>query len=100
MFFRLALMGLAVWRLTRLIRREDGPKCIIRKFREVVGIRPGVKIEDGSLQDLIMCPKCLSIWLALGFMTAQVFAPQATEFVCWVLALSTIAIILTDWDER
>ena len=55
----LVLSVLAVWRLTHLLGKEDGPFDIIFLIREKAG-----KSFFGKLMD---CFYCLSIWMALPF---------------------------------
>ena len=55
----LALSVFAVWRLTHLLGKEDGPFDIIFLIREKAG-----KSFLGKLMD---CFYCLSIWIALPF---------------------------------
>jgi hypothetical protein len=55
----LILAILAVWRITHLIGKEDGPFDIIFKLRKKAG--PGF---FGNLMD---CFYCLSIWVSFPF---------------------------------
>ena len=56
---RLALAGLATWRLAHLLALEDGPADAVVKLRELAG--------SGPLGGLMDCFDCLSIWVAAGF---------------------------------
>ena len=58
-WFRLVVAILATWRLAHLVAREDGPFDIIVRLR----LRAG----DGVLGQLMDCPYCLSIWIAIPF---------------------------------
>lgn len=53
------LSGLAVWRLTHLFAKEDGPFDIIFRLRKAAGA--------GFFGNLLDCFYCLSIWIALPF---------------------------------
>jgi hypothetical protein len=82
--FRFLLAFLAVWRLTHLLSKEDGPWDMILKLRRWLG--------GGFLGRLLSCFYCLSIWIAIPF----VFFLDGTgieKFVEW-LALSGAAILL------
>jgi hypothetical protein len=57
--FRFLLAVLAVWRLTHLLSKEDGPWDLLRRFR--------VQLGNGLWGDLFSCFYCLSIWVALPF---------------------------------
>src|SRR5271166_754013 len=82
--FRFALATLAVWRVTHIVAREDGPWKIFQRFRSKLGY--------GMLGQLVACFYCLSIWVALPF--AWFLKGDASEtFVGW-LALSGGAILL------
>lgn len=83
-WFRFFLASLAVWRLTHLIVKEDGPWQIISKIRRKAG--------NGFWGNLMDCFMCASIWVAVPF----VFFVGGTiveKLVIW-LALSGTAIIL------
>lgn len=57
MFFVLSI--LAVWRLTHLLSKEDGPWDMIYRIRRAAGA--------GFFGSLLDCFYCLSIWIALPF---------------------------------
>jgi hypothetical protein len=81
--FRFVLATLAVWRITHLLSREDGPWDILVRLRRVLGA--------GMLGSLVACFYCLSIWVALPF--AWFLKGNAAEtFVGW-LALSGGAVL-------
>ena len=81
--FRFLLAALAVWRITHLFSKEDGPWDMMLKLRRAPG---------GFLRKLLSCFYCLSVWTALPF----VFFLDGTAVertVAW-LALSGAAILL------
>ncbi|AHF17731.1 DUF1360 domain-containing protein [Niabella soli] len=53
------LLCLAVWRLTHLISKEDGPFDIIYRIRKAAGA--------GFFGSLLDCFYCVSIWVAAPF---------------------------------
>jgi len=55
----LILSVFAVWRLTHLLGKEDGPFDIIFLIRQKAGI--------GFFGKLLDCFYCISIWIALPF---------------------------------
>jgi len=82
--FRFVLAGLAVWRITHMLAREDGPADVLRRLRRHLGARMETQ--------WVTCFNCLSIWLSLPF--ALFLKGNAAEtFVGW-LALSGGAILL------
>ena len=82
--FRFLLAVLAVWRLTHLLSKEDGPWDMILNLRR--------SLSAGFFGKLLSCFYCLSIWIAIPF----VFFLDGTgieKVVAW-LALSGAAILL------
>ena len=57
--FYFFISALAVWRLTHLLAKEDGPFDFIFLLRK--------KISHPVLAKLVDCFYCLSIWVALPF---------------------------------
>ena len=58
-WFQFFLMSLAVWRITHLFGKEDGPFNIIFIMRKKAGA--------GFFGSLLDCFYCLSVWIALPF---------------------------------
>jgi hypothetical protein len=85
-WLRFLLAALAVWRLTHLLAREDGPSGVIATLRERLG--------DGFWGQLMDCPKCLSMWLAVPFVPF-VGEGLVESLVSW-LALSAVAVLLEE----
>jgi len=83
-WFRFLVAALAVWRLTHLLAREDGPWDLVVRLRRRLG--------HGFWGKLIDCFQCLSLWVALPF---SVFVGgQVPEMLVSWLALSGAAILL------
>ena len=82
--FRFLLAVLAVWRITHMLAREDGPWDFLLRLRRRMG--------SGFLRRLFACFYCLSIWVALPF-AWFLKGDVAETFVGW-LALSGGAILL------
>lgn len=78
------MAGLAAWRVTHLLAREDGPADVIARLRAQAG--------SGQLGELMDCFDCLSIWVAAPFALFAARRP-ADRLVTW-LALSGAACIL------
>ena len=81
---RLLLAVLAVWRVTHLLAREDGPGDAVLRLRARLGAG-----FPGRLMD---CFYCLSVWVAAPFALFVTRRP-AELLVCW-LALSGAACLL------
>lgn len=57
-------MALAVFRLSELITREDGPYNVFSRFR-LWTLKNAHKSQSAqTLADLVHCPYCLSMWLS------------------------------------
>ena len=78
------MAGLAVWRVTHLLAREDGPGGVIARLRAQAG--------SGQLGELMDCFDCLSIWVAAPFAFSVARRP-GDRLVSW-LALSGAACVL------
>ena len=83
-WFRLLIAALAVWRLTHLLAREDGPWDLVARLRRRLG--------EGFWGKLMDCPKCLSVWLAAPF--AFFVGGRPMELLVVWLALSGVAVLL------
>ena len=80
----LVLAVLAVWRITHLFSKEDGPFDIIFAIRKKAGA--------GFFGSLLDCFYCTSVWVALPF--GYWLGNSWTEkLLCW-LALSGAACLL------
>jgi Protein of unknown function (DUF1360) len=82
--FRFLLATLAVWRITHMLAREEGPLNVLQRFRN--------KLGSGTLGRLVVCFYCLSIWVALPF--AWFLRGNTAETLVGWLALSGGAILL------
>src|SRR6478672_13591846 len=83
-WFYFIISVLAVWRLTHLFGKEDGPFDIIFLMRKKAG--------SGFFARLLDCFYCLSIWIALPF--GIWLGPQWAEKLLMWLALSGAACLL------
>ncbi len=84
--FRFLLAVLAVWRVTHLLAKEDGPWRVFERLRGTF------------LGPLLSCFYCLSMWVAVPFVW---FTGGSTleKVVTW-LALSGAAILLEKATEE
>ncbi len=88
--FRFLLATLAVWRVTHLLAREDGPWDLMLRLRRGLGA--------GMLARLVACFYCLSVWVALPF--AWFLKGDAVETLVGWLALSGGASLLERLEGR
>lgn len=84
MWYYLVLTVLAVWRLTHLLNKEDGPFDIIFLMRQKAGA--------GFLGNLLDCFYCLSMWVSLPF-AIWLAATWKESLLAW-LAISGAACLL------
>jgi hypothetical protein len=78
------ISSLAVWRITHLIAKEDGPFDFMFMVRKKAG--------TGFWGSLFDCFYCVSIWMALPF-GIWIGHNWREDFICW-LGLSGAACLL------
>jgi len=94
-FFYLLLGGLAAYRLSLLISKEDGPAYIFRKIRKLPA-------ENSSAKEGLSCEWCMSVWsgavVALYMWLIGIF--PGDQWPLYWLAMSAIAIICNQqWTQ-
>ena len=94
-------MALAVYRMTQLLVNEEGPGKIFYRIRELAGINEkvidGMILKEASSKwgELLLCHKCVSVWIALLAVLSQVFIPgKILDSFFLVMALSSIEVLL------
>lgn len=97
------LLVLAVWRVTSLFYREDGPFDIFVKFRKFIGVYYDEYSQPQGkniVAQAFTCFWCLSMWIAL----AAVFFADNSANIRWFLvewfAVSSGAILIDEIIER
>jgi|SRR6185437_7456333 len=90
MYFRFIILGLAVWRVTHLLSKEDGPFDMIFRLRKAAG--------TGILGSLLDCFYCTSVWVALpcGLWTGRTWGER---LLFWI-ALSGAACLLEQATDK
>lgn len=93
--FLVAILALPLWRLSSLLRFEDGPFEILFKFRKAIGIDEN-KYPANTVTGIFTCTACFSVWL--GFATwGLMFIPFETLLPFIVVGNSaSLYIILED----
>ena len=93
-FFELTVLGLATYRLTRLIVRDEllsGPRnWFWSKFPP----------ETNKVGYLLTCVWCMSVWTGSLIAISRIIVPEATTIVAFVLALSAISGLLTAYEDK
>ncbi len=94
-FFYLLLGGLATFRLSLLISKEDGPAYIFRKLRRLPP-------PHSSAKDGLSCEWCMSVWMSAAVATFYWWRGIISLFdwpLYW-LAMSAIGIIFNQqWTK-
>jgi hypothetical protein len=85
----LAVGGLAVFRLTRLLVED--------KIAEPIRDRLAANAE-GRLAYFVTCPWCVSMWVAGGWAAVTVAAPAVAAPVGAALAWSAVSGLLSSWE--
>ncbi len=100
--FRFAILALAVFRLAHMIALENGPGGIFRRLRVLAGAVytvTGFWTATSFFGTLLICPLCVSVWVALVLYFLVILAPVAWPLVL-VLALSGAACLVELATEK
>ena len=95
----LALAGAATYRLARLLARDrvtSGLRAPFTRFQDDAGHGEVDEAARGrglqrALGELLVCPNCLSLWVAAGFTGGLVAAPRVTRAVAAGFTIEGIA---------
>ena len=95
----MALLGIASYQLSRTITRDRVMTFVRRPFAEEEGPagRGEVKSEPKgtglrrAVGELLICPFCMTQWVAAGALAGLCVAPRTTRFAASVLAVRTVA---------
>jgi len=87
-FLYLLLGGLATFRLSLLVTKEDGPGYIFRKIRKAPS-------KNSSAKEGLSCQWCMSIWMSALVATYywRLDIIPGTEWPLYWLAMSALGII-------
>jgi hypothetical protein len=91
----LALVAVATHKLSRLIAKERVTSAVRAPFTEVeedagpsrprLKERPRGQGARRAVGELVLCPYCLSVWIATVFAGGLVVAPRPTRWVAGIL---------------
>jgi hypothetical protein len=88
------ILGLAVFRLTRLFTRDT----IVEDVRTKIWERHPP--ESTKVGYLLTCEWCLSIWIGSLLYLSSILMPTTTSVISTVLALSAIAGLLAAYEDK
>ena len=92
-WWTLALLGMAAFRVYRLIAMDTLLDTIRARFVGLHGWREGQIVPKTYRQgaaEFLICPWCLGFWVALAWWGAWQIWPHGTLIVAAPLAISTI----------
>jgi len=87
----LVLLGVGVWRLSRILWTERGPLDIFVRARALLAKR---QKRSGGLYDLVSCFYCVSVWVAGLF--AILISTSILTFIIYTLIMSGVAVIIQE----
>jgi Protein of unknown function (DUF1360) len=95
----LALAGIATHKVSRLLAKDKDTSSIrapFTRYQEPAGHGELEEAPRGSgarhaIGELLVCPYCLSQWIAAGFVVGLVAAPRPTRVVAGIYAAETLS---------
>lgn len=85
----LVIGGLAVWRLTHALVKENGPLMLFARMRAYFA---RTQKRSGGLFDVVSCTSCLSVWI--GLVASLWVAHTIFNWVGYGLAFSGLSMLL------
>ncbi len=85
----LIIGGLAVWRLSHAIVKENGPLMCLARLRAYLARH---QKRSGGLFDMVSCTMCVSFWIAL--VAALWVSHDVFHWLGYGLALSGVSLLL------
>lgn len=85
----LIIGGLATWRLSHAIVKENGPLMMFARLRAKLA---SAQKRSGGLFDMVSCVYCTSFWIAL--VGALWVATTLSGWFAYALAFSAVACVL------
>ena len=97
---RILLAILTTYRLATLLAWDDGPFDILLRIRQFFGKHAHASPLAKSAADLIHCPYCMSIWIALPITLLVVFPSVPTDALLVFGSLTGASAALIAWTDR
>ena len=94
-----ALLGVATYKLSRLVAKEKVTSFLRAPFTEFQESSGHGEVEEKpqghglrlAVGELLVCPYCLGLWVAGGFAAGMVVAPRSTRLVASVFATKAVS---------
>jgi hypothetical protein len=95
----IALIGVASYKLSRLVAKKKVTSFVRAPFTELEGRGGPAELEEHArgtglqraVGELLTCPYCLGLWASGGFHAGLLFGPRTTRFSASVLAAMAIS---------
>jgi len=92
----LALVAVATHKLSRVLTKDSITSPLRAPFVSYVESAGAGEVNERvrvggaahAVGELLLCPLCLDVWIATGFVGAYAFAPRATRMAASVLTVS------------
>ena len=94
----LVILAFAVFRVSWMFARENGPFAIFDKFRSILRTKSAKSKNLGlawTISELFECPLCLGIWISVLALIAVTIPGIALRFILLLLAISGMQSFLT-----
>lgn len=97
------LLMLAVFRITLMLTREAGPGHVFERLRVRLGVAYdaySAPYATGFWSQLLLCPWCLSVWVAAFYLGATLLLPAPMQVLSLLLAASAVTVVLSHMLEK
>jgi Protein of unknown function (DUF1360) len=104
----LGLVAVATYKVSRLIARDRITSAIRAPFTRFQDDAGHGEVDEAArgrglrraVGELLVCPDCVGLWVAGGFMAGLVARPRATRTVAATFVLHAVSDLLQTADER
>lgn len=91
------LIGLAVWRVSRMLVHEEGPMDMFGRLRDFAGISYDENsniIAENVLAKVLTCVDCTSVWVSFAFALLYFIDTRILFVAMFPLSVSAVATII------
>lgn len=104
--FHFVVLALAVWRLSTMLVKEDGPWMMLEHLRLKMGLQPPQHPAMGRETDppgqmpgsILNCVWCTSIYIGSFFTLLFAFNRRIALWAATPFALSAVSCMIDRWD--